>query len=215
MIILDIESSGLDSGKCGIWQIGALELENSDNYFLEEGRIDDEDLIEEGALKVTGKTESELRDKKKQSQKQLIENFFKWVEKRKLKNFLCQNPQFDVAFIDIKARKYGLKMPFHYRSFDLHSIAQTKYFELNRKFLINNDHSDMGLTNILNFCGLPDERMRLEDNRSGEINIIQKGKTHNALEDCKLEGECFSRIRDGKNLFPEFLKFKIPKELAK
>ena len=75
MIVLDIEASGLDSGRCGIWQIGALDFENPDNYFLEEGRIDDEDIVEQDALKVIGKEESELRDKTKQSQKQLIINF--------------------------------------------------------------------------------------------------------------------------------------------
>ena len=36
MIVLDIESSGLDSGRCGIWQIGALEFENPSNTFLQE-----------------------------------------------------------------------------------------------------------------------------------------------------------------------------------
>lgn len=45
MIVVDIETSGLDFNKCGIWQIGALELENPANTFLEEARIDDEDEI--------------------------------------------------------------------------------------------------------------------------------------------------------------------------
>ena len=33
MIVLDIETSGIDRVKCGIWQIGALELENPKNQF--------------------------------------------------------------------------------------------------------------------------------------------------------------------------------------
>jgi CYTH domain-containing protein len=47
---------------------------------------------------------------------------------------MCENPQFDEALLEIKARKYGLKFPFHYRAFDLHSIAQAKYLEINDKF---------------------------------------------------------------------------------
>lgn len=200
-IVLDIETSGVDKVKCGIWQIGAYDFRTGEEY-LQGGRIDDEDIVSTVGGKSTydifGKTEEEIRDRNKQSQKQLLQNFFGWVKARPMKNFLCQNPQFDVAFLEIKARKYGLEMPFHYRSFDLHNIAQIKYFDLNKEFLIKEDHSNMGLKNILEFCGM-------EDNR----------KAHNALEDAKLTAECFSRLLEGKNIFPEYSEYKIPKELKK
>ena len=196
MIVLDIETSGVDFLKCGIWQIGAVDFENPENQFLDECRIDDEDIIEGGTLKVTGKTEAEMRNSEKQSQKELLERLFEWSNKIRIKNFICQNPQFDTTFLKIKALKYGLEYPFHYRAFDLHSVAQTKYYEINRKFVMDDNKSGMNLTNVLNFCGLKDER-----------------KYHNALEDAKLTAECFSRIINGKNLLEEFKKFKIPKYL--
>lgn len=202
-IVVDIETSGVDKFRCGVWQIGAYDLSTGEE-FLQEARIDNEDEIinEPGSKKLVleaiGKTEEELRDKNKQSQKHLIKKFFDWVEKRRLKNFLCQNPQFDVAFLEIKAKKYGIKKVFHYRSFDLHSIVQLKYMQLNGKFLIEEDHSGMGLTNILIFCGMKDER-----------------KAHNALEDAKLTAECFYRLMIGKNLFSEYSKFPVPRELLK
>jgi DNA polymerase III epsilon subunit-like protein len=202
MIVVDIETSGLDFNKCGIWQIGAVELENPSNTFLEESRIDDEDqIIDEGdekVLELIGKTEEQLRDKNKQSQKELLENFFKWVEKIKIKNFVCHHPGFDLAFIEIKARGYGLNLPHPHKAFDLHTLAQTKFFEINDKFLIKENKSDLGLTNILSFVGMKDER-----------------GTHNGLEDAKLEAECFSRLIFGKNLLPEFAEFKIPENLKK
>jgi len=193
MIVLDIETSGLSKTKCGIWQIGAIDLENPKNYFLQEARIDQDDLIEEGAVKGHGKNEEYLRNPGQQSQKQLLENFFGWMENRSFKNFLCQNPQFDVGWIEVKAEKYSLHIPFHRRSFDLHTAAQIIYHQKHKKFLIKNDRSDMDLTNILSFVGMQDNR-----------------KEHNALEDCKLTAECFSRLLDGKNLFPEYSEFKIP-----
>ena len=200
-IVLDIETSGIDKVRCGIWQIGAYDL-STGTEFLQEGRLDDEDEIVNGGqkpvLEIAGKTEEELRDKNKQSQKQLLENFFDWVDERLMKNFLCQNPQFDVAFLEIKAMKYGLKIPFHYRSFDLHNLAQVKYHDSHNGFLIKDGHSDMGLGNILEFCGMKDNR-----------------KDHNALEDCKLTGECFSRLMYGKNLFPEYAQYEIPEVLKK
>ncbi|MBI2628547.1 3'-5' exoribonuclease [Candidatus Pacearchaeota archaeon] len=199
-VFIDIETSGVDLVRCGIWQIGAIDLNNPKNYFLEESRIDDEDeIINAGnkpVLEVIGKTELELRDNKKQPQKELLSKFFKWFDKVDMKNLASQNPQFDVAMITLKSRKYGLKMPFHYRAFDLHSIAQTIYHNINGKFLFSEGYSKMDLKNVLNLCGM-------EDNR----------KAHNALEDAKLGGECFSRLIDGKNLFPEYTQFKIPSHL--
>lgn len=209
MIAFDIETSGLYPEKNGVWQIGAVDLDNPQNTFLEESRIDDEDEITEEALKVTGKTEKELRDKKKQSQKEMIEHFFEWVKNVKIKNIISQCPQIiDYPLIAIKVRKYKLELPFHHRTFDLHSIAQARYYQINGKFLIKENKSDMGLSNVLKFCGLKDERIKLEDGK-----VVKEGKAHNALEDAKLTAECFSRLIYGKGIFEEYKKFKIPEYL--
>ncbi len=201
MIVVDIETSGLNFEKCGIWQIGAVDLDKPENTFLEEARIDDEDFIinsvqsERTVFEVIGKTEEELREISKQSQRDLITNFFNWAKKVNINNCICQNPQFDLGFIFSKARKYNLEIPFHSRAIDLHSIAQIRYFDINKKFLIKEEKNcfGMGLTEILNFCGMKDNR-----------------DVHNALEDAKLTAECFSRIVYGKKLFSEYNKFEIP-----
>jgi DNA polymerase III epsilon subunit-like protein len=202
MIVFDIETSGLDFNKHGIWQIGAVELGNPENTFLEEARIDDTDAVDSEALLVTGKTEAELRDTGKQSQKQLLQNFFQWCENIEVKNCICQGPQWDLGFIWAKSCKYGIKegvdFPLHHRAFDLHSIASLKYKEVNGKFLIKDDKSQMGLSNILPFVGMEDKR--------GD---------HNALEDAKLTAESFSRIVYGKNLIKEFASYPVPEYLQK
>lgn len=203
-IFVDIETSGIDFVRCGIWQIGAVDLSNPKSTFLQEGRIDDEDEIlnlgNRNLFEVIGKTEEQLRDKNKQSQRELLLNFFDWVKGRKMKNFSSQNPQFDVAFLTVKTRKYELKMPYHYRAFDLHTLAQDVYSDLHGKFLVRRgqDHSGMDLTNVLELCGLKDER-----------------KEHNGLEDAKLGGECFSRLKYGESIFPEYKQFSVPRYLLK
>ena len=210
MIVIDIETSGIDKMKCGIWQIGAVDFYAPKNQFIDECRIDDEDIITDDALKITEKTEEELRDRKKQSQKQLLEKFFSWTGSCKIKNLACQGPQFDYTFLEIKAAKYGLKMPFHYRAFDLHTIAQKVYYDIHGRFLIKDSYSDMGLSKILELCGMKDERRKFKDGK-----IVREGKPHNALEDAKLASECFSRLLHGKNLFSEYTKFLIPNYLRK
>jgi DNA polymerase III epsilon subunit-like protein len=205
MILLDIETSGVDFEKCGVWQIGAIDLETRDEFF-EEGRIDEEDKIinsiqvKKPVLETIGKTEDELRNISKQSQKELISNFFNWVKNKKIQACICHNPQFDVSFILHKARKYGLKPEIHYKALDLHSIALMKYFEKEGKLDISIEKKrfGLGLPEILEFCGMKDNR-----------------DTHNALEDARLTAECFNRLMYGKNLFPEYTKFEIPEYLKK
>lgn len=197
MIVLDIETSGINPEKHGIWQIDALELENPNNNFLEEGRIDNEDEITDDSIKVHGKNEEYLRNINNQSQKTLIETFFKWSKNTTIITAVCQNPHFDLGFIKSKAGKYGLINPLHHRAYDLHSIASLKYYQVNGRFLIEENHSGMGLTKILKFCGIEDRR-----------------KAHNALEDAKLAAECFSRLAYGKSHLPEYNRFSIPIELT-
>jgi DNA polymerase III epsilon subunit-like protein len=208
-IVMDLEMSGLNMTKCGIWQIGAIDL-NTMEEFLEEGRIDEEDIVEKEALVVIGKTEEELRDKNKRSQKELLEKFFDWINERQTRTFLCQNPQFDVAWLGIRTQKYGLKKPYNYRTFDLHTIAQIAHLNIFGNFLFESRGSKMSLGKIIDISGMKDERIQVI---SGEVE--KEGKPHNALSDCKLTAECFSRIVYGKNLFDEFAEFDIPKYLLK
>lgn len=209
MIVVDLETSGVDHVKCGIWQIGAVDLSTKEE-FLQEARIDEGDIVLQEALKVIGKTEAQLRDRAKQTQKQLLINFFEWYSRRKNKTFIAQNPQFDFAFLDIRSKKYGIKLPFEYRAFDLHSFAALKYFQLRGRFLTERETSGMSLSKIINFCGLKDPRRVMDKGK-----IIQKGKSHNALGDARLESECFFRLVFGKNFFEEYSKFPVPAELKK
>ncbi len=196
MIVVDLELSGTSIIKNGIWQIGAIDILNPENTFLDECRIDDDDEVTLESMQVCGVNEKYLRDKDKQSQKELLEKFFKWCESSKIKNLICQGPQVDAAFLRTKASKYGLVFPFNWRAYDLHSMASMKYNDIYGKLPITGEHSDMGLDNIVFFCGIRFSR--------GE---------HNALEDAKLTAECFSRIVFRKKLLKEFLEFDIPKYL--
>lgn len=198
IVSVDIETSGVSKTKSGIWQIGAIDLNEISRHFFQECRIDEEDEIVNGTfskpvLKYTMRTEDDFRDPKKQSQKQLLEDFFDWLRKKPTRNLLAQNPLFDVGFLEVKAEKYNLEIPFHYRIFNLHDYAQLRYHNFRGKFLFKKGFSNMNTANILNFCGVRERR-----------------GAPNALEDAKLVGECFFRLVYGKNLFREFSQYEIP-----
>lgn len=198
MISVDIETSGGDLLKHGIFQIGALDTDNPNNYFLETCKIDDDDEIDPVAMQITGATEASLRDKSLQSQKEMIEKFIKWMESVQVKNFLCHNPQFDHAFIRCKLSKYGLPDNIIWRAFDIHSIASFKFLETNGSLLIKENESGMSLSVIIKFCGIDYER--------GE---------HNGLEDAELTAECYARIMYGRNLLKKYSEYPMPEYLKK
>ena len=209
MIILDIETTGL-THYCGICEIGAINLDNPNDYFLQDCRIDKVDIVKEEALKVNGRTREQLYNVNKQPQKQMIENYLNWVNKQSEKMFCGQNVVWDISMIQARCMKYNLRDKFieihGQRGMDLHTLAQKKYKEINGKYLLKeNGMSAMSLSRILEFCGMIDDRINVTGNK-----IIKKGKFHNAMEDCRLEGEALCGIEFGKNLFPEYLKFKIP-----
>ncbi|MEK6860680.1 MAG: 3'-5' exonuclease [Nanoarchaeota archaeon] len=210
MIVIDIETSGkFDPVRNGICQIGAIEFENPSNTFFQEARIDTEDFVEEESLLIMGKTESELRDNNLQSQKELLKNFFKWVSKIETKIFAAHNTPFDYGFIAVKAKKYGLANPFRHRTYDLHVFAAMKILQLNGEMPISNGRSTLCLPKILEFCGIKDTRIKVDEGV-----VVKNGTPHNGLDDAKLEAECISRILYGKGLLEEFNKFKIPKFLT-
>jgi len=214
MIVLDIETTGL-THDCGICEIGAINFEEPIRTFIQDCRIDEGDIITEGAFKVNGRTRKQLFDETKQSQKQLIENYLNWVEKQSVKMFYGQNVSWDISMIQARCIKYNLREKFlnihGQRGMDLHTIAQEKYEKLNGGFSLNEfGRSNMNFGKILEFCGISDERInvRIEE-------VVKKGKTHSAFEDCKLEGEALYRIKFGINFFPEYTKFPIPEYLKK
>ncbi len=214
MIVLDIETTGL-THDCGICEIGAINTNNISKPFLQDCKIDEDDLITEGAIRVNGRNLEVLKDKNKQTQKQLIENYLDWVSMQENKLFYGQNVAWDISMIQAKSMKYNLHKKFleihMQRGMDLHTLAQERYFEINKKyFLKETGQSAFNLGEILKFCGIPDERINVKGNE-----IIREGKHHTALEDCALEGEAVYRLKFGDNLFEEFKEFIIPDYLKR
>jgi DNA polymerase III epsilon subunit-like protein len=210
MIIIDIETTGVNFWENGILSIGALCFNHPEKQFYGECRVDEDDIITEDALKINGFSKEEITNEKKQTQKELVKKFFEWLEKQEIKILAGHNVGFfDLNFLKTKAKKYNIPLKMRFRSLDLCSVAQTKYFQINGKFLLDDyKENAMSLPEVLKFCGIKDERIEIRNKE-----LIKQRKTHNALEDCKLEAECFSRLLSGKGLFEEYNKFLIPNYL--
>ena len=196
MIVLDIETSGLDPELHGILSIGAYDILRNE-YFYEECRLREGEKIDSNALDVNGFTMDECRDKTKQSTRDLLQHFETWLQQSQIKMIGGLHVQsFDVPFMNKKASQVGLRMRLHRRSIDLHSIAYAKMQQLGKVVPMTDGWSVMDTDFIHPFCGLPKEP-----------------KPHNALNGAKWEAESIYRLIYGKSLIKDFVRHPVPEYL--
>ena len=196
MIIVDVETTGLDPKKYSIVSIGAVDFKNSERQFYSECRVWDGALVSEESLEINGLTKEEVRDPNKKPLEEIMNEFKKWVDESSDVTLAGQNPSFDRDFLNNSFRRIGIDFKFAARNVDLHSVAYYDHIKKGIAIPHKNSHSDLSLDNIAKYVGL-----------------IEEPKPHNALTGAKLEAEAFSRIMYGKQLLPEFESYKIPKHL--
>ncbi|MFA4953221.1 MAG: 3'-5' exonuclease [Candidatus Pacearchaeota archaeon] len=198
MIIVDVETSGLNPLKHSILSIGAVDFFNPSNQFYGECKIPEGAEIDEKALEINGFSQEEIINPEKMELNELISDFFVWAEKIKPKILSGHNIHFDVSFLKSAFYKSGLPWVFGHRTVDLHSEGFTHHLKTGREIPIKDDRPNITSDFIHNYVGLPEEP-----------------KPHNALIGAKMEAESFSRLIHGKNLFNEFEIYPIPEFLTK
>ena len=199
MIVIDIETSGLDPKKHGVVSIGAVEFENPGNQFYGEAYIDDEHEIDPEALPIIGFDETYLRDKSRQTPYVLMKSFIEWMA-----DIPDRTPAglhvagFDMQFLATMACELDLDWPLGHRSVDLHSTFYN-YLKVKdpESFSLRNQRANIYGTMIQKYCGLD--------------TVV---RPHNALTDAKWEAECFARLLYDRNLLVEYKDQPIPNQLT-
>src|SRR3990172_3819987 len=131
MIVVDVETSGLDPTRHSIVSIGAVEFANPENKFYEVCRIWEGAEISQKALERNGFSEEEIRDPNKKSLEEALKEFFEWAAKVDEQTLAGHNPSFDRDFLRTSAERYGLPWAFSYRTVDLHSLCYTHFLRRN------------------------------------------------------------------------------------
>lgn len=197
MIIVDVESSGVDPKLCSLLSVGAVDFDNPSSQFYAECRMFEGAHIEQKAFEVNGFTEASACDEKKQSDREVLVAFLEWMRTCREWTLCGQNPSFDRDFLMHTAHRYHIDWPLAQRTVDLHSIAYAYMVREGRSIPLKNNHSALNLEAILEYVGVPTKR-----------------KNHNALEDARLEAEAFSRFLYGRSLFSEYADLPIPSDLS-
>lgn len=199
MIVLDIETSGLDKEKHGILSIGAIDFRAPSRRFYEEARLHEDEEYDAEAGRINGFTELMARDASKQSRHSLLRNFATWYKSRPIKVIAGLHIQaFDVPFILHKSEKSRINLPLHKRSIDLHSLAYATMLAHNKVVPLTDGWSVMDTDFIFPYCGLPKEP-----------------RPHNALRGAVWEAESMHRLIYGKCLLKQFESYEIPAYLKK
>jgi DNA polymerase III epsilon subunit-like protein len=193
MIIVDVESSGVDEVKHSILSVGALDFDNPEYQFYEECRAFDGAHVMDEALAVNGFTNEQIFDKNKQSDEDLIRHFIEWTKGVKEHTFAGQNPSFDRDFLHRTADRYHLEWPFAFRSLDQHSVCYTHMVKRGITPPVSHNRSDLNSDKIMTYVGIPAEP-----------------RPHNALNGAKIAAEALSRLLYDRNLLSDFKDQPIP-----
>lgn len=196
MIVVDIETSGVDPVKNSILSVGAVDFSRPEDQFYEECRLREGSSYDQVSLEIAGFTVEQINDSKKKSLEELLKNFLKWTENINDITLAGHNIQFDVRFLDHSFRLYGMRWIFGYRSVDTHTLVYAQYLSRGLDLPSNNNRSAITSDIVFNYVGLPDEK-----------------RPHNGLNGAKMEAESISRLFYGKNLLSEYSGFKIPEYL--
>ena len=193
MIVVDVETTGIDARKNSIVSIGAVDFSNPQNQFYQECRIWKGAEIAQQALYINGFKTEQITDQNKMSLEEAVKSFITWAENIDEQTLAGENPSFDRAFLRDSVGRYKLNYRIAYRTIDLHSIC---YADCIKQGLIpptKDNRTDLNTDGILMYVGLPKEP-----------------KPHNALTGAKMEAEAFSRIIYKKSLLKEFEKYSMP-----
>ncbi len=193
MIVVDIETSGVDPVKNSILSIGAVDFLDPTRVFYEECQVFEGAHISEEALAINGYTKEQAQDLNKQSDKELVEKFLEWAIGSKDHTIAGQNPSFDRDFLKYTAERYHLNWPLTKRTVDLHSVCYLHMIERGIEPPLEKNRSALNLDLVLAYVGMPAE-----------------SKPHLAINGARLEAEAFSRLFYSKCFFPEYENFKIP-----
>lgn len=168
MIIIDIETTGVDPTRHQMVSLGAVDYKTGETFYGE-CRIGKYDEWTSEALQINGFSRDDIYDPDKQTAPELYDKFIKWANGRSTTLAGHNVAGFDLQFLlknHKKLKKIG-NFPFSYRTIDLHSVA---YAKLGKKYQ---------LPHICNALG-----------------VAVEPNPHNALEGALAEYKCFKKLEE-------------------
>lgn len=193
MIVVDVETTGVDPHKHAIISVGALEFEDPRNEFYGECRIWEGAHVMEEAIEVNGMKKHDFTDPSKQSQEVLLTAFNRWAMQCGEHTLAGHNIWFDHVFLKTSAHREGVNWQLADRLIDDHSLVYMHMIQRGKTPPTEKQRTAIDSSFIQNYVGIPEEPT-----------------PHNALNGAKVAAEAISRVLYNKKLLPEFDSYDIP-----
>ncbi|MBP6886294.1 MAG: 3'-5' exoribonuclease [Candidatus Pacebacteria bacterium] len=193
MIVVDVETTGLNERLHSIVSIGAVDFEKPQRQFYGECRMFEGAQSEEAALRVNGFTIDQITDSSKKSLEQLMGEFVAWTRDSKNRTLMGFNTFFDHRFLQSSAERCHMSWDFGHRIIDIHSIAWAHMLMRGIEPPVKYNRSSINSDSLLEYVGLPSEP-----------------RPHNGLVGAKMEAETFSRLLFGRSLLSEYEVYALP-----
>jgi len=193
MIVVDIETTGLDGNKSSIVSIGAVSFEDSTKTFYEECKIWDGAIVLNEALLINGFTESDIKNETKKTEAEIVEDFINFLNSQKDYFLAGHNPILDINFLDFAIQRAGKNRVWGGRTLDLHSICYAHM--VRRKIDLPTKDGKSTLTSdiVMDYVGIPREP-----------------RPHIGINGALWETEAFSRLLYNENKLEQFKEYPIP-----
>jgi DNA polymerase III epsilon subunit-like protein len=198
LIVLDIETTGVNPQVHGIVSIGAIDFDSPGNQFFAECHVPDSVEVTPEALNINGYSLSDIRNPMwRQPMLHAIRAFLDWTYTCDDRTMAGINIAFDRSFLGSWCSRYGIATGLSHRCVDLHSEVYAFFRRHRMKIPVDARKCSILNTDFIHpFVGLPEEP-----------------KPHHALNGARWECEALHRIWFGLPLLPEMQMYPVPTHL--
>ncbi len=193
MIVIDIETSGIDPIENSILSIGAVDFESPKRQFYKECRLRKEAKYSTESLMVNGFSVDEIHLQSKPSPKAILNDFASWASLSGDHTPAGHNVHFDVSFIEADMKRYGIDFSLGHRNVDMHALAYANMLSRGVAPPIKRNRTDLNSDTIFEYVG-----------------IGKEPRPHNALKGAMMETEALSRLIYGKGILKEYDSMPVP-----
>jgi DNA polymerase III epsilon subunit-like protein len=195
MIIVDVETTGIDPAKHSIVSIGAIDFDKPERRFEIECSAFSGAHADPEALEIIGMTKESIFDVSKPTEAEAISKFKDWALEASDHTVAGQNCYFDLEFLHAAAHRAHLDISLPKRIVDLHSVLWLHMIKRGLSPAIDPTHkrSNMNSDFICDYVGIPRE-----------------DGPHVGMNGALWEAESFSRLFYDKPLLDMYKQYKIP-----
>lgn len=193
MLIVDVETSGVDPDTCGILSIGAVDFSHPACQFYGECQIRKGAVVTDQALRINGFTRESIHDANKPIEQHLLRQFMTFILPLYDRTLAAHNVTFDRDFLNHAFRIHHMHAFVWKRTVDAHTLCFAHQLKQGMQPPLQESQSALSLNHVLVYVGLPEEPY-----------------PHHALTGAKLVAESLHRLIYGTPLFEEYQKHQIP-----